>query len=69
MEQRRIEQVLLDRIVCGENVRKHYDEQTVLGLSQSMRESGLREPIHLISYSKRTCCFRRSAEVAGSATW
>jgi len=38
----------LDKIVDGEQIRKRFEDESLTGLSQSMRESGLHEPIHLL---------------------
>lgn len=43
-----IEQIPLDQIIGRKQVRKRFDDESLAGLSQSMRESGLHEPIHLL---------------------
>jgi ParB family transcriptional regulator, chromosome partitioning protein len=48
MSQTIIQQIPLDRIIGREQVRKRFDDESLAGLSQSMRESGLHEPIHLL---------------------
>lgn len=48
MEQQTIQQIPLDKIIGREQVRKRFDERALTGLSQSMRESGLHEPIHVL---------------------
>lgn len=49
MSQQVIQQIPLDRIIGREQVRKRFDDESLSGLSQSMREIGLHEPIHLLA--------------------
>jgi len=48
MSEQTIQLIPLDRIIGREQVRKHFDEESLNGLTQSMRESGLHEPVHLL---------------------
>jgi ParB family chromosome partitioning protein len=43
-----IQQVPLDKIITGKPVRERFDEESLKGLAQSMRESGQHEPIHVL---------------------
>lgn len=43
-----IQQIPLDKIIGGKQVRERFDEESLKGLAQSMRESGQHEPIHLL---------------------
>lgn len=48
MSQQIIQQIPLVSIIGREQVRKRFDDESLTGLSQSMRESGLHEPIHVL---------------------
>jgi ParB family chromosome partitioning protein len=48
MSQQVIQHIPLDQIIGREQVRKRFDDELLTGLSQSMRETGLHEPIHLL---------------------
>jgi ParB family chromosome partitioning protein len=54
MEQTSNQQIPLDKIVIEENVRKHFDEEKIAGLSQSIRECGLQDPVHVLSLGDGT---------------
>jgi ParB family chromosome partitioning protein len=70
MSQRVVQQIALDRIIRGKQVREHFDDESLSGLTQSMRENGLHEPIHVLSldgerYSlltggRRVCAARKA---------
>lgn len=49
MSENVIQQIPLDKIITGKQVREHVDEESLGGLTQSMRENGLHEPIHVLS--------------------
>ncbi|HEY1685907.1 MAG TPA: ParB/RepB/Spo0J family partition protein [Tepidisphaeraceae bacterium] len=74
MSQRIIQQIELSKIISGKQPRERFDEESLLGLTQSMRESGQQEPIHVIPldgdmYSLLTGGRRvRAARKAGWAT-
>jgi ParB family transcriptional regulator, chromosome partitioning protein len=44
-----IQQIAIADIVCGTQLREHFDEERLMELTQSMRESGQREAIHVVS--------------------
>lgn len=48
MSQQFIQQIPLDKIVTGKQVRERFDEESLKGLAQSLRESGQHEPIHVL---------------------
>lgn len=48
MSQTTVQELPTAQIMDGENIRILYDDEKVVGLSKSMRESGLREPIHVV---------------------
>lgn len=48
MLQKVIQQIPLDKIISGKQVRERFDEESLTGLTQSMRESGQQEPIHVL---------------------
>lgn len=48
MSQATIQQIPLEQIIGREQVRRRFDDESLAGLSQSMRESGLHEPIHVL---------------------
>lgn len=43
-----IHQIPLDKIICGKQARERFDESTLAGLSQCMRENGLFDPIQVL---------------------
>jgi ParB family chromosome partitioning protein len=47
MSQKTIQQIPLDKIVAGKQVRERFDEASLTGLAQSIRETGQHQPIHL----------------------
>jgi ParB/RepB/Spo0J family partition protein len=51
MSETTIQQLSLDKIISGKQVREHFDDESLAGLTLSMRENGLQEPIHVISLS------------------
>jgi ParB family chromosome partitioning protein len=72
MDQLHIEQIPLDRIIGRKQVRKRFDEESLAGLSQSMRESGLHEPIHLLRLGGdkyRLLTGERRVRAARNAGW
>jgi ParB family chromosome partitioning protein len=48
MSQKVIQQIQLDKIVTGKQVRERFDEESFSGLMQTMREYGQQEPIHVL---------------------
>jgi ParB/RepB/Spo0J family partition protein len=48
MSQQIIQQIPLDKIITGKQVRERFDEESLKGLAQSMRETGQHEPIHVL---------------------
>jgi ParB family transcriptional regulator, chromosome partitioning protein len=48
MSQKVIQQIPLDKIVTGKQVRERFDEESLKELTQSIRESGQQEPIHVV---------------------
>jgi ParB family transcriptional regulator, chromosome partitioning protein len=48
MTQKIIQQIPLDKIITVKQVREQFDEESLTGLTQSMRESGQQEPIHVL---------------------
>jgi ParB/RepB/Spo0J family partition protein len=49
MSEKVIQQIPLDKIITGKQVRERFDDESLAGLTQSMRENGLQEPIHIVS--------------------
>lgn len=45
MEHKIIQNIPLDRLVCEPQVRERFDEETLVGLAQSIREVGLLQPL------------------------
>jgi ParB family chromosome partitioning protein len=54
MQEQVIEQIEMDRIFDGDNVRKRHDEQSIVGLSKSISVCGLQEPIHVLAAADGT---------------
>ncbi len=48
MFQKVIQQIPLDKIITGKQVRERFDEESLKGLGQSLRENGQHEPIHVM---------------------
>jgi ParB/RepB/Spo0J family partition protein len=48
MSQKVIQQIPLDKIITGKQVRERFDEESLKGLAHSLRENGQHEPIHLM---------------------
>lgn len=48
MFQKVIQQIPLDKIITGKQVRQRFDEESLKGLAQSLRENGQHEPIHVV---------------------
>jgi ParB family chromosome partitioning protein len=48
MSQKIIQQIPLDKIITGKQVRERFDEESLKGLAQSIRENGQHEPIHVV---------------------
>ena len=48
MSQKIIQQIPLDKIISGKQPRERFDEESLLGLMQTMREYGQQEPIHVL---------------------
>jgi ParB family chromosome partitioning protein len=48
MSHKIVQDIYLDKILTGKQVRDWFDEETLAGLTQSLRESGQQEPIHVL---------------------
>lgn len=48
MSQKVIQQIPLDKIITGKQVRERFDEESLQGLAHSLRENGQHEPIHVV---------------------
>lgn len=48
MSKKTIQQIALDQIICGKQPREHFDEESLTGLAQTMRDIGQHEPIHVL---------------------
>ena len=48
MSEKIIQQIPLDKIISGKQPRERFDEESLLGLMQTMREYGQQEPIHVL---------------------
>jgi ParB family chromosome partitioning protein len=49
MSQKVIQQIPLDKIILSKQIRERFDDESLIGLAQSMREIGQQEPIHVTS--------------------
>jgi ParB family chromosome partitioning protein len=48
MSQKVIQQIPLDKIISGKQIRERFDEESLKGLAQNLRENGQHEPIHVL---------------------
>ena len=48
MSQKFIQQIPLEKIITGKQVRERFDDESLKGLAQSLRENGQHEPIHVM---------------------
>jgi ParB family chromosome partitioning protein len=77
MSQKVIQQIPLDKLITGKQVRERFDDESLKGLAQSLRENGQHEPIHVmpladdmysvITGGRRVRAMRKNGSIAAGA--